>query len=119
MLKNLPPASKRLVKCQGTRGRFCFFVDAQIRGDLLCSAAPVAIGIGWYMLGDTMKKYPDDTLPSLAIQFVCFTVLFATWILGDIGWKHGAPGIVDWLGQVPAILQTPGAKSEFRGLGAH
>ncbi|CAE7248618.1 unnamed protein product [Symbiodinium natans] len=77
-------------------------------GDLLCSAAPVAIGIGWYMLGDTMKKYPDDTLPSLAIQFVCFTVLFATWILGDIGWKHGAPGIVDWLGQVPAILQTPG-----------
>ena len=60
-----------------------------------------------------MKKYPDDTLPSLAIQFVCFTVLFVTWILGDIGWKHGPSGIVDWLGQVPAILQTPGTKSEF------
>lgn len=75
-------------------------------GDLVCAAAPLAIGIGWYMLGDTMKKYPDDTLPSLAIQFVCFTVLFVTWILGDIGWKHGPSGIVDWLGQVPAILQT-------------
>ena len=79
----------------------------------MCAAAPLAIGIGWYMLGDTMKKYPEDTLPSLAIQFVCFTVLFVTWILGDIGWKHGPAGIADWLGQVPAILQTPGAKSEF------
>eukprot|EP00439_Symbiodinium_sp_Y106_P035227 s2067_g4.t1 len=77
-------------------------------GDLVCAAAPLAIGIGWYMLGDTMKKYPEDTLPSLAIQFVCFTVLFVTWILGDIGWKHGPAGIADWLGQVPAILQTPG-----------
>ena len=40
-----------------------------------------------------MKKYPDDALPSVAIQFVCFTVLFVTWTLGDIFWKHGPTGI--------------------------
>ena len=40
-----------------------------------------------------MKKYPDDALPSVAIQFVCFTVLFVVWTLGDVGWKHGASGV--------------------------
>ncbi|CAE7484021.1 unnamed protein product [Symbiodinium natans] len=77
-------------------------------GDLLCSAAPLAVGIGWYILGNTMKKYPDDTLPSLAIQFTCFTVLFVTWTLVDVALTRGPSGIVDWLGQAPSMLQTPG-----------
>mmetsp|Transcript_55897 Transcript_55897/g.130593 ORF Transcript_55897/g.130593 Transcript_55897/m.130593 type:complete len:409 (+) Transcript_55897:30-1256(+) len=77
-------------------------------GDFICLAAPLAIGLGWYILGGTMKKYPEDTLPSVSIQFTCFTVLFVTWTLGDVAWRHGPSGLSDWLSQAPALLQTPG-----------
>ena len=40
-------------------------------------------GIGWYVLDKNMKKYPNDFIPSVVIQFAVFTSIFAVWLLTD------------------------------------
>ena len=40
-------------------------------------------GIGWYVLDKNMKKYPNDFIPSVVIQFAVFTLIFALWLLKD------------------------------------
>jgi len=76
-------------------------------------------GIGWYVLDENMKKYPNDFIPSVVIQFAVFTSIFALWLLKDydffdqdqgqeIGNNLGSLGI-HWFQQLqlPELLRTP------------
>ena len=53
-------------------------VEATV-GDLMCMAAPIAIGLSWHVLGESMKKFPGDATPTVAIQLICFATLFGVW----------------------------------------
>ncbi|CAL1162549.1 unnamed protein product [Cladocopium goreaui] len=88
-------------------------------GDAVCMVAPIGVGIGWYVLDENMKKYPNDFIPSVVIQFAVFTSIFALWLLKDydffdqdqgqeIGNNLGSLGI-HWFQQLqlPELLRTP------------
>eukprot|EP00929_Paragymnodinium_shiwhaense_P066073 TRINITY_DN33107_c0_g1_i1.p1 TRINITY_DN33107_c0_g1~~TRINITY_DN33107_c0_g1_i1.p1 ORF type:complete len:337 (-),score=60.36 TRINITY_DN33107_c0_g1_i1:442-1452(-) len=77
-------------------------------GDVICLLAPVGFGLGWFILGPTMKKYPGDASSSTAIQLTCIGVVFTVWVMGQVMLEKGADGLVAWLASVPAMLQAPG-----------
>jgi hypothetical protein len=77
-------------------------------------------GIGWYVLDKNMKKYPNDFIPSVVIQFAVFTSIFAAWLLKDYdhqGQEIGSSNLgslgflgIHWfrqLQQLPELLRTP------------
>jgi len=87
-------------------------------------------GIGWYVLDKNMKKYPNDFIPSVVIQFAVFTLIFALWLLKDYdhydqdqgyqGQEIGSSNLgslgslgslgIHWfrqLQQLPELLRTP------------
>eukprot|EP00438_Fugacium_kawagutii_P003154 Skav218934 [mRNA] locus=scaffold678:127045:128884:+ [translate_table: standard] len=72
-------------------------------GDVVCLVAPVGVGLGWYVLEKAMKKYPEDFLPSVVIQFSVFTVIFTLWLLKDLedgqGWAL--------IQEMPRLFATP------------
>mmetsp|Transcript_88727 Transcript_88727/g.141267 ORF Transcript_88727/g.141267 Transcript_88727/m.141267 type:complete len:494 (+) Transcript_88727:71-1552(+) len=95
-------------------------------GDAVCMVAPIGVGIGWYVLDKNMKKYPNDFIPSVVIQFAVFTSIFAVWLLKDCDENHQNQGhevgnhlgslgslgssIIPWfqqLQQLPELLRTP------------
>lgn len=92
-------------------------------GDAVCMVAPIGVGIGWYVLDKNMKKYPNDFIPSVVIQFAVFTSIFAAWLLKDYdhqGQEIGSSNLgslgslgslgIHWfrqLQQLPELLRTP------------
>eukprot|EP00435_Cladocopium_sp_Y103_P063705 s311_g25.t1 len=84
-------------------------------GDAVCMVAPIGVGIGWYVLDKNMKKYPNDFIPSVVIQFAVFTSIFAVWLLKDRDQHDDDQGQVgslgahcfQQLGQLPQLLRTP------------
>mmetsp|Transcript_42132 Transcript_42132/g.98268 ORF Transcript_42132/g.98268 Transcript_42132/m.98268 type:complete len:411 (-) Transcript_42132:50-1282(-) len=77
-------------------------------GDLMCMAAPILIGLSWHVLGESMKKFPKDATPTVAIQIACFAALFAAWSVGELLWNHGPAGLAEGVVHFPELLQTPG-----------
>ena len=65
-------------------------VEATV-GDLMCMAAPILIGLSWHVLGESMKKFPENATPTTAIQIVCFAALFGVWLLGSFERKQASP----------------------------
>lgn len=82
-------------------------VEATI-GDLICMASPILIGLSWYVLGESTKKFPKDATPTAAIQLLCFGMLFAVWSLGELLLRHGPAGLLQGATHFPELLQTPG-----------
>lgn len=76
-------------------------------GDLVCLGCPLFLGLGWYALGSAMKDHIEDAIPSVAIQFVVFALVFGSWLFVNIVHSDGPHGIVAFLIELPVILQTP------------
>ncbi|CAK9007529.1 unnamed protein product [Durusdinium trenchii] len=76
-------------------------------GDVICIAAPICVGVGWHLLGSNMKKYPDDFVPSVVIQFFVFTAMFGLWLFVDLHYREGLNGVLTWIRDLPTLLQTP------------
>lgn len=76
-------------------------------GDLVCLGCPLFLGLGWYALGGAMKDHPADAIPSVAIQFVVFALVFGSWLFVNIVHSDGPDGFVAFLIELPAILKTP------------
>lgn len=76
-------------------------------GDLVCLGCPLFLGLGWYALGSAMKDHIEDAIPSVAIQFVVFALVFGSWLFVNIVHSDGHHGIVAFLIELPVILQTP------------
>ena len=76
-------------------------------GDLVCLGCPLCLGVGWYALGSAMRDHPEDAIPSVAIQFVVFALVFGSWLFVNIVHSDGPGGAVAFLIELPAILQTP------------
>ena len=97
----------------------CHDQDSLTRAPAKYVCALSGPGIGWYVLDKNMKKYPNDFIPSVVIQFAVFTSIFALWLLKDydffdqdqgqeIGNNLGSLGI-HWFQQLqlPELLRTP------------
>ena len=54
-----------------------------------------------------MKKYPDDFVPSVVIQFFVFTAMFGLWLFVDLHYREGLNGVLTWIRDLPTLLQTP------------
>lgn len=76
-------------------------------GDAVCLACPLFMGLGWYVLGATMKDHPEDAIASVAIQFVVFATVFGSWLFMNTVYREGPQGFLVFLIDLPAILQTP------------
>lgn len=72
-------------------------------GDVICIAAPICVGLGWYVLDKNMKKYPKDFIPSVVIQFFVFTVVFGIWLFKG----QNLSEIRHWFADLPQLLRTP------------
>lgn len=72
-------------------------------GDVICIAAPICVGLGWYVLDMNMKKYPNDFIPSVVIQFFVFTVVFGIWLFKG----QSLSEIRHWFADLPHLLRTP------------
>lgn len=72
-------------------------------GDVICIAAPICVGLGWYVLDKNMKKYPNDFIPSVVIQFFVFTVVFGIWLFKG----QNLSEIRHWFADLPHLLRTP------------
>lgn len=77
-------------------------------GDLICSLVPLCFGAGWFILGQTMKKFPEDPLPSTALQLAMTALGCTGWTLVSTFSKGGMEGVTGLLSQLPDILQAPG-----------
>mmetsp|Transcript_61448 Transcript_61448/g.143816 ORF Transcript_61448/g.143816 Transcript_61448/m.143816 type:complete len:435 (+) Transcript_61448:50-1354(+) len=73
-------------------------------GDLVASLVPLSFGAGWYVLGQTMKDHPQDTLPSTAIQLGMTALANIGWL----AWQKGGDGAMELGMQLPQVLQAPG-----------
>lgn len=73
-------------------------------GDLVASLVPLSFGAGWYVLGQTMKDHPQDTLPSTAIQLGMTALANIGWL----AWQKGGDGAMELGMQIPQVLQAPG-----------
>lgn len=77
-------------------------------GDLICSLVPLCFGAGWFILGQTMKKFPEDTLPSTALQLAMTALGCTGWTMVSTFSKGGMEGVTGLLLQLPDMLQAPG-----------
>ena len=57
------------------------------------------------MLGENMKKYPNDFVPSV-VQFSVFTAIFGLWLLVDLHQRELS--LLDGLSMAPELLRRPG-----------
>ena len=65
--------------------------------------ASLSGGLGWYVLDKNMKKYPNDFIPSVVIQFFVFTVVFGIWLFKG----QNLSEIRHWFADLPHLLRTP------------
>lgn len=79
-----------------------------VSGDLICSLVPLCFGAGWFILGQTMKKFPQDTLPSTALQLAMTALGCTGWTLASSFLKGGVDGLEQLLSDLPQVLQAPG-----------
>lgn len=77
-------------------------------GDLICSLVPLFFGAGWFILGQTMKNFPEDTLPSTALQLAMTALGCTGWTLLSTFSSSGMEGVSGLLWQLPDILSAPG-----------
>ena len=50
-------------------------------GDFLALGTPFFMGLAWHLLGDAMKKFPDDSIASVAVQFFVLALFFGCWLV--------------------------------------
>lgn len=50
-------------------------------GDFLALGTPFFMGLAWHLLGDAMKKFPNDSIASVAVQFFVLAVFFGCWLM--------------------------------------
>ncbi|CAJ1341224.1 unnamed protein product [Effrenium voratum] len=76
-------------------------------GDLICSLVPLSFGAGWFILGKTMKDYPEDALPSTALQLALICLACLGWTGASSFHQGGLEAVAAVFAQLPSLLLTP------------